>query len=1056
MSQVDPMAVDQINDHNDQPTDTPTDTPTDYASPLNPSQGPATPQTASDVESGASTPMVLNKKQSEESLYETRLKRYRYLLGQTELFAHFLNLKDVKDDAMRTVLKEEEMHKSEEGSRRRRKTEKEEDEEILKDESGASSEQLTVFTESPSYVTGGTLRDYQVQGLNWMISLYENGINGILADEMGLGKTLQTISFLGYLKHVRGIAGPHLVVVPKSTLHNWSNEFKKWVPDFNAFVFHGDKEHRAELIKSRIQPLDFEVCITSYEICLMEKTQLKKISWEYIIIDEAHRIKNENSMLSQIVRILQSKHRMLITGTPLQNNLHELWALLNFLLPDVFSSSEVFDEWFEKQGGDQKKIVEQLHKVLRPFLLRRIKSDVEKSLLPKKEINIYVKMSPMQRQWYQRILEKDIDAINGAVGMSKREGKTRLLNIVMQLRKCCNHPYLFDGAEPGPPYTTDQHIVDNAGKMLVLDKLLTRFKAQGSRVLLFSQMSRVLDILEDYCWWKGYGNVLTSLGVICYCRIDGQTGQEERIDAIDEYNKPDSDKFIFLLTTRAGGLGINLTSADIVILYDSDWNPQVDLQAMDRAHRIGQTKQVYVFRLVTENAIEEKVLERAAQKLRLDQLVIQQGRMMPQQKAASKDELLTMIQHGAEKIFKEAETDDDTNYDDIDEILRQGEEKTAELNKKYSNYNIDDLKNFTSESAYQWNGQDWSNKRKAAGIGLSWLGPAKRERKANYAVDDYYKEALRISHKTPSTKAPRPKRYAIEDFQFFPPRLADLNEKDTLYLRKSLGYKIPPVADTGDAEEMEALENERAEEQQKIDEAEPLTEKEEEERKTLYAKGFSNWSKKDFYSFINACAKYGSFLDSLIHCVSYVSRQNLAAIVTEIEGKTLDEVKKYSKVFWSRYKEIADYDRQISKIEKGENELEKQAEIQEQLTEKVARHRMPLQQLKIHYTQPTKGKHYTEEEDRFLVVMLEKYGYGTENVYDYIRREIRESPLFRFDWFLKSRTSQEIARRCNTLIGLIQKENAEIEERYREEKKKKKGGRSKSSTPVPSSRSRRR
>ncbi|KAI7863815.1 SNF2 family N-terminal domain-containing protein [Spinellus fusiger] len=942
-----------------------------------------------------------------------RVRRYRYLLGQTEVFSHFLNLKNDQDKALQTVLKEQTQKQTEEGSkskRRRRKTEKEEDEEILKDESGEIEEQMTVFTESPAYVTGGTLRDYQIQGLNWMIQLYENNINGILADEMGLGKTLQTISFLGFLKHVRGINGPHLVVVPKSTLHNWHSEFSQWIPDFNAFVFHGDKEKRNHLIKTRLQPLQFEVCITSYETCLMERAQFKKITWEYIIIDEAHRIKNENSMLSQIMRILGSKNRMLITGTPLQNNLHELWALLNFLLPDVFSSSEVFDDWFEKQGADQKKVVEQLHKVLRPFLLRRIKSDVEKSLLPKKEINVYVRMTSMQRKWYQKILEKDIDAVNGGAGISKREGKTRLLNIVMQLRKCCNHPYLFDGAEPGPPYTTDQHIIDNAGKMMVLDKLLTRLKAQGSRVLLFSQMSRVLDILEDYCWWKGYE----------YCRIDGQASQEDRIEAIDDYNRPGSDKFIFLLTTRAGGLGINLTTADIVILFDSDWNPQVDLQAMDRAHRIGQTKQVYVFRFVTENAIEEKVLERAAQKLRLDQLVIQQGRMQQQKGSccASKDELLTMIQHGAESIFKDVDNGNDFD-DDIDEILHRGEEKTAELNKKYSTLNIDDLKNFSSESAYQWDGEDWSNKRKA-GVGLSWLGPAKRERKANYAVDDYYKEALRTTSKTHANKAPRPKRYAVEDFQFFPIRLSELNEKDTHYLRKTLGYRIPPTSDESNSEEA-SLEKERAEEQRKIDQAVQLTEEEEEERKELYQKGFSNWSKKDFGNFVNACARHG--------------RNNLDAIAEEIEGKTLEEINAYSDVFWERYKEITDYERYISKIEKGESELEKQADIQGQLAEKVKQHRIPLQQLKIHYTQPTKGKNYTEEEDRFLLVMLEKYGYGTENVYDHIRSEIKSSLLFRFDWFFKSRTSQEIARRCNTLIGLIQKENLESEEQDQEEKK---------------------
>ena len=186
----------------------------------------------------------------------------------------------------------------------------------------------------------------------------------------------------------------------------------------------------------------------------------------------------------------------------------------------------------------------------------------------------------------------------------------------MQLRKCCNHPYLFEGAEPGPPYTTDEHLVYNAGKMKVLDKLLQRMQSQDSRVLIFSQMSRLLDILEDYCVFRGYK----------YCRIDGSTAHEDRIAAIDEYNKPGSEKFVFLLTTRAGGLGINLTTADIVVLYDSDWNPQADLQAMDRAHRIGQTKQVYVFRFITEGSVEERMLERAAQKLRLDQLVIQQGR----------------------------------------------------------------------------------------------------------------------------------------------------------------------------------------------------------------------------------------------------------------------------------------------------------------------------------------------------------------------------------------------------------------------------------------------
>ncbi|KAF9172315.1 hypothetical protein BGX21_003396 [Mortierella sp. AD011] len=926
--------------------------------------------------------------------------RISYLLGQTELFKHFIDLKKAKDPEFAKLLKErgeeqKEKIKAPKGSRVGRKTEKEEDQELLNDEENENDSSSFVFTESPAYIKNGTLRDYQIQGLNWMVSLYKNGINGILADEMGLGKTLQTISFLGYLKHIEGVAGPHLVIVPKSTLHNWKSEFSKWLPDSDVFLLHANKDERADMIQTRLLTQKFDVCLTSYDICLLEKTHLKKFAWQYIVIDEAHRIKNENSQLSQIIRAFNSKNRLLITGTPLQNNLHELWALLNFLLPDVFSSSEDFDAWFEKQGGDQDMVVQQLHKVLRPFLLRRIKSDVEKSLLPKKEINLYVGLTPMQRKWYQRILEKDIDAVNGA-GSNKREGKTRLLNIVMQLRKCCNHPYLFDGAEPGPPYTTDQHIIDNAGKMVVLDKLLKRMKEQGSRVLLFSQMSRVLDILEDYCVFRGYE----------YCRIDGQTNHEDRVTAIDEYNKPDSSKFIFLLTTRAGGLGINLVTADIVVLYDSDWNPQVDLQAQDRAHRIGQKKQVYVFRFVTENGIEEKVLERAAQKLRLDQLVIQQGRMTQQQKTANKDELLTMIQHGASDVFKS--TTDNLSYDpDIEQILRRGEEKTAELNQKYSSLGIEDLAKFTNAegSAYDWQGEDWSNKRKADGS-LLWITPAKRERKANYAVDDYYRDALRVAPKAPTTKAPRPpKALNIQDFQFYPSRLHELQEKEILYYRKSIGYRVPKAVGPEAANMTEEeLEEQQQQEQALIDTAEPLTEEETTEKEDLMQAGFENWSKRDFISYYKACEKFG--------------RNNLSEIANEIEGKTLQEVKAYSKVFWKRYSEIADHERIIAAIEKGESKIQRQSDIQDQLSAVIHRHRVPLQQLKIAYNQ-TKTKNYTEEEDRFLIVLLERLGYGTDDVYDRIRDEIRKSPIFRFDWFLKSRTPLELQRRCAYLIKCL-------------------------------------
>ncbi|KAF3491760.1 chromatin remodelling complex ATPase chain ISW1 [Arthroderma uncinatum] len=954
---------------------------------------------------------VLGKKHGrlDESMEDDSIRRFRYLLGLTDLFRHFIDTNPnprIKEIMAEIDRQNEAASNSRKGAtrkggaagERRRRTEQEEDAELLKDEKrGGKTE--TVFQQSPSFVRGGEMRDYQIAGLNWLVSLHENGISGILADEMGLGKTLQTISFLGYLRHICGISGPHLVAVPKSTLDNWKREFGRWTPDVNVLVLQGAKDERHQLINERLIDEKFDVCITSYEMILREKSHLKKFAWEYIIIDEAHRIKNEESSLSQIIRVFKSRNRLLITGTPLQNNLHELWALLNFLLPDVFGDSEAFDQWFSNQEADQDTVVQQLHRVLRPFLLRRVKSDVEKSLLPKKELNLYIGMSEMQVKWYQKILEKDIDAVNGAQG--NRESKTRLLNIVMQLRKCCNHPYLFEGAEPGPPYTTDEHLIDNAGKMVILDKLLSRLFKQGSRVLIFSQMSRVLDILEDYCVFRGHE----------YCRIDGSTAHEDRIQAIDEYNRPGSEKFVFLLTTRAGGLGINLTSADIVILFDSDWNPQADLQAMDRAHRIGQTKQVVVFRFITENAIEEKVLERAAQKLRLDQLVIQQGRAQQQAKnAASKDELLSMIQHGASDVFSSTGgtfgSGKDISEDDIERILKKGEERTAELKNKYEKLGIDDLQKFTSENAYEWNGKDFTNRKKD--IGLTWINPAKRERKdQSYTIGSFYKQTF-TKPSEPKVKVPRaPKQTTIHDWQFFPPKLQELQEKETAYFHKEIGYKAALAE--GPEEGLSDREAERELEQQEIDSAVPLTAEEQEEKARLSTQGFSNWNRRDFQQFINGSAKFG--------------RTSYEEMATEVDSKTPEEIKEYAKAFWKRYTEILDYPKYIRVIEQGEEKMRKMNQQRKLLHKKMEQYRVPLQQLKVNYTVSTTNKKvYTEEEDRFLLVMLDRHGVDGEGLYEKIRDEIRDSPLFRFDWFFLSRTPVEIGRRCTTLLNTVAKE----------------------------------
>ncbi|KAJ3615181.1 hypothetical protein NHX12_018749 [Muraenolepis orangiensis] len=908
----------------------------------------------------------------EEKVQTDRTNRFEYLLKQTEVFAHF-----IQPAAQKTPTSPLKMKPG------RPRVKKDEKQNLLSvgdnRESNKTTNVCTRFDDSPSYVKGGKMRDYQVRGLNWLISLYENGINGILADEMGLGKTLQTISLLGYMKHYRSIPGPHMVLVPKSTLYNWMNEFKRWVPSLRAVCLIGDRENRNALIRDVLLPGEWDVCVTSYEMLIIEKAVFKKFNWRYLVIDEAHRIKNEKSKLSEIVREFKTTNRLLLTGTPLQNNLHELWALLNFLLPDVFNSSEDFDSWFDTNNclGDTK-LVERLHTVLRPFLLRRIKADVEKSLLPKKEIKMYVGLSKMQREWYTKILMKDIDILNSAGKMDKM----RLLNVLMQLRKCCNHPYLFDGAEPGPPYTTDLHLAVNSGKMMVLDKLLPKMKEQGSRILIFSQMTRILDILEDYCMWRNYG----------YCRLDGQTPHEDRQISINTYNEPNSSKFIFMLSTRAGGLGINLATADVVILYDSDWNPQVDLQAMDRAHRIGQQKQVRVFRFITENTVEERIVERAEMKLRLDSIVIQQGRLVdPSANKLGKDEMLSIIRHGATHVFasKESEITDE----DIDALLEKGERKTMEMKEKMATMGESSLKNFTMDtensSVYTFEGEDYREKKKVI---TNWIEPPKRERKANYAVDAYFREALRVSEpKAP--KAPRPpKQPNVQDFQFFPPRLFELLEKEILFYRKTIGYKVPRNP------EMPNSAQHQKEEQAKIDEAE-----------------------RDFNQFIKANEKWG--------------RDDIENIAREVEGKTPEEVMEYSAVFWERCNELQDIEKIMAQIERGEARIQRRISIKKALDSKIGRYKAPFHQLRISYG-TNKGKNYTEEEDRFLICMLHKLGFDKESVYDELRQCIRNSPQFRFDWFLKSRTAMELQRRCNTLITLIERENMELEEREKAEKKK--------------------
>merc|ERR1712137_457305 len=942
--------------------------------------------------------------------------RFQYLLKQAEIFRHFIEPPGDAD-----TLKE---GGTEKRGRRSKAAEKAEDQMLVQqamDNSGSGR-----LTSSPPFIKGGEMRYYQIQGLNWMIQLHDHGINGILADEMGLGKTLQTISLLGYLKNVRGQSGPHLVIVPKSTLANWNKEFHRWCPSLSTFVLHGDKAERAEL-RTEMLDTEFDVLITTYEMAIIEKAVLKKYSWRYVVIDEAHRIKNENSNLARVVRTYNSNHRLLITGTPLQNNLHELWALLNFLLPDVFSSSENFDEWFNMDDDNNTEMMEKLHRVLKPFLLRRLKSEVEKSLPPKKEVKLYIGMTDMQREWYTNILSKNIDVIQGA----SKDSRVRLLNILMQLRKCCNHPYLFQGAEPGPPYTTGPHLINNSGKFILLDRLLARLKEMGSRVLIFSQMTRVLDILEDYMFYREYE----------YCRIDGSTDGHDREDMIERFNAPGSEIFTFLLSTRAGGLGINLATADTVILFDSDWNPQMDLQAQDRAHRIGQKKPVNVYRFVTQNTVEEKVVERAEAKLYLDALVIQQGRLVETNKSLSKNELMGMIKFGADEAFqcKSAAVTDA----DIDTILHQGEAKTAEANLRLQK-NANNLLNFSLEdnmgdiSIYEFMGVDFkqnpSAKSKAPNV---YVELPQREKRKNYTEDEYYGEVFGRKRRRTRKKnlIKPPKQPQIQDFQFYPKKLKTILKKEMDIWKKQTEQAEKRLERRQKRAEEKQKEKEKAKEEKKNDEetateaseasesseessssdSEPdipgLTEKQLREKDRLIERGFGSWTKKEFTQFCRACEAHG--------------REAFEEIASDIGTKTLEEVEAYAKVFWKEYRSLPDGTKIVQRIEDGENALEQIESMVTDLKSKVESCDNPEAELHIPYPASwKKNAKYQPEEDRYLLVKTNELGYGN---WEEVKQCIRDDVEFRYNWFLKSRSPDELAEHVDKLLALIEKEASKKE-----------------------------
>lgn len=669
-------------------------------------------------------------------------------------------------------------------------------------------------SKQPKLLSGVTLKDYQLTGMDWLVTLYQNGLNGILADEMGLGKTIQCIAMLTYL-YEKGVEGPFIVVCPLSTTSNWVNEFQKCAPDLNVIGFFGTKDYRKKLkakFNSR-KNQKFDVVITSFEISIVDSLFLNKFNWKFLIVDEGHRLKNHNCKLIRYLKKMKTSNRLLLTGTPLQNNLNELWSLLNFILPEIFHDVEMFEKWFDftninklkdensKNENDdefnlllnakiQKTLIENLHTILKPFLLRRLKKDVLKGELPpKREYIIYSKLTERQEFFYNElqkgsgsfksclvencfydflnyndvykkfpqikqkfvksfikkkleifkdkivdsdfvITEKDekpleplakrrrVDLYQERIHIKDFLAKIplaeQILNVywehsfyelklkstenkLMQLRLICESPFLFyypfnfvpnkketrdmnkklikdkivanfdinsdyqkfrddsesedeeefyrkdnrsgviidsdDSDDDDDEDEDDLIIVDpraeramqkkaieilesSSCKFQILRQLIPELLKKGNKILIFSQFTSLLDFLKEYI------NII--LNQECFL-LTGVMQESVRRKQIEEFQTPGCSTKIFLLSTRAGGLGINLTAADTVILFDSDWNPQVDLQAMDRCHRIGQKKPVVIYRFAVSNTVEELLLARADSKRRLEKLVIQMG-----------------------------------------------------------------------------------------------------------------------------------------------------------------------------------------------------------------------------------------------------------------------------------------------------------------------------------------------------------------------------------------------------------------------------------------------
>ncbi|KAL6656550.1 hypothetical protein ACP70R_004330 [Stipagrostis hirtigluma subsp. patula] len=516
--------------------------------------------------------------------------------------------------------------------------------------------ELNVLVDQPKELQGGMLFPHQLEALNWLRKCWYKSKNVILADEMGLGKTVSACAFLSSLCCEFKINLPCLVLVPLSTMPNWMAEFASWAPHLNVVEYHGSARARSIIrqyewhagdvsqISKTKRAHKFNVLLTTYEMVLVDAAYLRSVSWEVLIVDEGHRLKNSSSKLFSLLNSLSFQHRVLLTGTPLQNNIGEMYNLLNFLQPASFPSLSSFEEKFNDLTTAEK--VEELKKLVAPHMLRRLKKDAMQNIPPKTERMVPVELTSIQAEYYRAMLTKNYQVLRN---IGKGGAHQSLLNIVMQLRKVCNHPYLIPGTEPesGSPEFLHEMRIKASAKLNLLHSMLKILHKDGHRVLIFSQMTKLLDILEDY--------LTIEFGPKTFERVDGSVSVSERQAAIARFNQ-DKSRFVFLLSTRSCGLGINLATADTVIIYDSDFNPHADIQAMNRAHRIGQSNRLLVYRLVVRASVEERILQLAKKKLMLDQLFVN--------KSESQKEVEDIIRWGTEELFQNS---DSANGQDNDE-----------------------------------------------------------------------------------------------------------------------------------------------------------------------------------------------------------------------------------------------------------------------------------------------------------------------------------------------------------------------------------------------------